>query len=204
MKSLTNWWAPTIDTGFDSLDEIIGGYPLSKALIFTVFNNVKDKREFLSKTLNSFIKSEVPTLYVSFDDAPKLLSHESLYHYVPEDCIALHKKARDLNRHNNLKAILIDDLTRLHPNLMLPESSTKCPLALVTEVKLRLLSADLYIPLIITIPRATLSLTFYDGFCEHNTIKQDADVMISLERRNNELQAVVTKNRYGPVSAEAN
>lgn len=183
-----------IDTGFDSLNEIlVEGYSgNNNELIIATAGNENNINEYLLRTINSYVNQDVPLAYVSYgEDDDVAAKFPMIYHFHSSVAFReLRLILRDLKRDAGIKLVVFNNMILLYP--MQKYRGTLAGVLIAFSRQLRCLSLELGIPIIATAPHSALSLTF-----RGERIEQDADVIISLERDNNQLKPIVTKNRGG-------
>lgn len=195
-----------IDTGLDAINETIGGYIVGDMrLICIVYEDEKDKEEFLSRTLNAFSRLEIPAIYISPKGEENNITQLKNITYIEAPVAVyiqdLRKQIRDLIRLYQQKIIIVEDVTKInsiHPELLSREIVTRHEIGFCLSVhRISVIGLEFNIPVLVTIPEMSFS-TYKDG----NGVGAESNcgVIIKLERENGKLKPIVTKNSYGRIS----
>ena len=189
-------------TGYYELDTLLSGC-LSSEYIIVGYFNPEDANDFISNNISASNRSGTSIAIFSLNKAtyPSIADHKkSIVVHDCESIFDLRKRARYLVRENDIKALIIDDITKL--NCQDLKFGSKGNTYYHISRSLCALCRELDVPVISLVPiNPTSKVPQLSLFITLGNLDQNADVVIFLMRSDHDkLTPLVAKHRNGNIS----
>lgn len=197
LLKITGLW-----TGYYELNNLLSGWQ-SGEYVIVGFANPEDANEFISNNVSASNRIGSVIAIISPHKATSYSIGDHKRTIVLQDCDSifdLRKRARRLVRGNGIKALIIDDITKLNYHALKFGSNGNAYYHISRS--LCQLCRELNIPVISLVPVITTGevpkLSLFKGL---GNLDQDADVVIFLTRgESDKLTPLVAKHRSGSIS----
>ena len=191
-----------VRTGYYELNKLLSGWQ-SREYVIVGYINPKDANEFISNNISASHRIGSTMAIFSLNKASSYSISDHKQTIVLNDCDSifdLRKKARHLVRENDIKALIIDDITKL--NCQDLKFGSKGNTYYHISRSLCALCRELDIPVISLVPiNPTSKVPQLSLFITLGNLDQNADVVIFLTRDvNGTLTPLVAKHRSGDIS----
>ena len=189
-------------TGYYELNKLLSGWQ-SREYVIVGYINPKDANEFISNNISASNRIGSTVAIFSLNNASSYSISDHKQTIALNDCDSifdLRKKARHLVRENDIKALIIDDITKL--NCQDLKFGSKGNTYFHISRSLCTLCRELDIPVISLVPiNPTSKVPQLSLFITLGNLDQNADVVIFLMRGDHDkLTPLVAKHRNGNIS----